>query len=221
MFRLSVLLALCATLAFGTAAFGATGSSFYGPTGLIVMPTADSLDAAEFRIFGNYWAPGGDDIVPVGAAAGLGYGLEVSGTYFSDLGDTDNSTGIVNAKWTMYKGGLVMPAIAVGALNVLDEEDNGFDLAPFAVASKSFTIPDLASVSVHAGYVAGNIESTMFGANMTLNSNVELMADYMPDFSRWSFGARYTTASGLGIQAASIDDEFTAGVFYTRSLGLW
>lgn len=227
MIRYLVALALCAVLSFGAAAYGAGGCSFFGPTGLIGMPTTDSLDTGQFRVFANYLTRDDYDETPYGVNVGLGYGIEIGATQIHET-DVDDNINIVNVKWTAYKGGLVMPAVAVGAINALDNEDflgtiitpsPVGEIMPFVVAGKSLTIPDLGSLSVHAGYIAGTLDRPMFGAQLGLSSNLEIIAEYIPDFTELSFGARYTTASGLGIQAASLDGDFTGGIFYTH--GIW
>lgn len=228
MIRYSIALALCATLVLGAAAFGSQGASFFGPTGLIGMPTADSLGMGQFRVFANYLTKNAYDEAPYGVNVGLGYGLEVGATQIHETGTNGGNTNIINVKYTAFKGNLVMPAVAVGAINVAENKDflGSFinagttgKIEPFAVASKSFKVPGVADFSLHAGYIGGNLDRAMYGASMSISPKIELIADFIPNFSKFSIGARYNLPSGFGVQAASIDGDFNAGIAYTRALG--
>jgi hypothetical protein len=209
--------ALCALLGLGAAAYAGTGTSFYGPTGLIIMPTAETLGLGEANVFTNFASVDSADITPYGVNAGLGFGLEVGGTdtHVSNGGDAD---GFINAKWKAYDGNLVMPAVAVGAFNVTSNDGFTGDIAPYIVATKSLTIPSLATLSVSAGYLAGDVDKAMFGAKLGLTSKVDLIADYVPDLTDLSIAARYNMPSGFSLQAGAIDGDFTAGFTYTRAL---
>ncbi len=215
MIRFCLALVLCALLAVTA---NAAGQSFYGPTGLLFVPTAETLGMGEASIFANLLSVDHREMTQYGVNAGLGYGLEVGWTEVHMSGNGDVG-GMLNAKWDVYKGNLVAPAIAIGAMNLTNSGDISGDIQPYFVATKSFTLPNLASLSVAAGYWAGTVDKAMFGAKLGLASNIELVADYIPDMTDLSVGARYNAPSGLCVQAGVTDGNFVGGVSYTRALG--
>lgn len=222
-----IALALCVLLALGTAASVSAGASFFGPSGYISMPTTDALSMGQVQAFANYISTDDANQAPVGVNVGLGMGFELGVTQIHQSGSPDSNNAIINAKYVVSGGNLVMPQIAVGATNIANNDNFLGSLIkhsitgetnPYVVMGKSLTLPGGAGVSVNAGYMAGNVNKGMFGASLSLSPKIEFMADYIGDVSKLSVGLRYQTNSGLGIQAASIDGEIAAGVMYTRAL---
>lgn len=218
--------ALCALLAIGAVASATAGSSFFGPSGLIAVPTADTLSMGEFEAFANYSFRDGYDEAPVGANVGLGFGLEVGATRIHETGANGGDEVILNAKYVAFKGNLIMPKIAVGAINIGNNKDflgtfisaEEGEINPYVVATKSVDLPGGGSVSLSAGYIAGSLDRGMYGARVSLSPKVDLMADYVGNWSKLSFGVRYHGDSGLGVQAGYIDGHFSGGIAFTKAL---
>lgn len=210
----------------GTAVSATAGSSFFGPSGLISIPTTETLGMGEFHAFANYTFRDGYDEAPVGVNVGLGFGLEVGATRIHETGSNSGNEVILNAKYVAFKGNLVMPQIAVGAINLANNKDflgtfisvEEGEINPYVVASKSVALPGGASVSLSAGYIAGSLDRGMYGASLSLSPKLTLMADYVDNWSKLSFGARYQTDSGLGLQASLIDGNFAGGISYTAAV---
>ena len=79
-------------------------------------------------------------------------------------------------------------------------------------------LPGGGAVSLSAGYIAGSLDRGMYGASVSLSPRVTFMADYVGNWSKLSFGARYQADSGLGLQAAYIDGHFSGGIAFTKAL---
>lgn len=218
--------ALCALLALGAAASVSAGASFFGPSGLITMPTAETLGTLRFQAFANYVTRDGSDESCYGLNVGIIRGIELGVTQVHETGASGGNEAIVNAKWTAFAGNLVMPSVVVGAINIANNTNflGSFidspvgKVNPYIVAGKTIGLPGGTGVSLNAGYIAGSVNSAMYGARVSLSPKIELMADYISDFSQLSFGARYRSDSGLGLQLASIDGNFSAGITFTRGL---
>lgn len=218
--------ALCALLALGAAASVSAGASFFGPTGLITMPTTDTLGMGEAQVFANFVTRDGSDLLPYGANVGLGAGIELGITEVHETGASGGNEAIINAKWKAFQGNLVMPSVAIGAINIANNNDflgsftdtSGGEVNPYIVVGKTLGLTGGRGVSLNVGYIGGSIMSTMYGGRVSLSPKVELMADYVPNWSQLSVGARYKTDSGLGLQLASIDGNFAAGITFTKSI---
>lgn len=222
MTKLYCVLALCALLAASATA----GTSFFGPSGLITMPTPDTLSLGEVQAFANYITRDDSNEAPVGVNVGLGFGIEVGATRVHETGAMGGDEVIINAKYVAFGGNMLLPKVAVGAINAAGNKDflgsfidtSEGEINPYIVAGKSINLPGGGSLSLSAGYIAGSLNKGMYGGSVSLTPNVQLMADYVPSWSALSIGARYHSNSGLGIQAAFIDGEFATGIMCTRSL---
>ena len=200
------------------------GTSFFGPSGLPVMPTTETLGQGQFQLFANYIDRGEYSESPVGLNVGLGFGMEVGVASIHETGDFGGTTAIVNAKWTVLRETLVRPAVAVGAINATGNDEFTGTLiitkeagkaAPYFVLSKKLALPgtDLA-ISGSAGYVGGNLNGLMLGASANLSSKLEVMADYIDNYSELSLGARYQATDALSVNVNMIDGDLALGASY-------
>ena len=139
------------------------------PTGLNMMPTAESLGMAETRVEvesaggGKMYVPRGDTLY--GSQVGALLGVEAGIDQVSGPGTR------YNAKWVFKGDGLILPALAVGVQNVSSNTKSDV----YAVATKSLVPGGL--VKLHAGVMRSEGEDyTMLGASFRLGP-IQVKAD--------------------------------------------
>ncbi len=204
----------------------AAAPTFFGPTGLIVMPTAESLAPGQVQIFANHISRDDAKDTAYGGNVGLGHGLEIGATASNETGPNVDTEYILNAKWTAIAETDAMPAIAIGGINLLANDDfrgtfitkpGKSEADPYIVLSKKLPGSKYA-VSGHAGYIGGSIAGIMLGGGARVTPNLDVMADWIDNFTGFSFGARYQPTNDLGLSASIIDGDFAAGISYSFGL---
>ncbi len=190
--------------------------SLFGPTGLIVIPTADVVGMAGVN---GQWAhisfDGGDEDI-ISANVGPLPKLEIGAAHVDvdfDFGGEGSET-IGNAKYQILVPPLIDTAIAIGAIDITDE----IDVSPYIVLTHTVgagLIPAQSGISnlkVHAGVGGGMLSGLFLGAQVTVAQQVELMAEY--DTENLNIGARIMPTSWLVLTAAGLDgfDDFALAV---------
>lgn len=139
--------------------------AFSVPTGLNMIPTAESLPKAKSSLTyetqgtGKLYVPDGSTIY--GTEIGAVFGFEGGIDQVSDKGP------VLNAKWVFRSEGLLFPAMAVGVQNVHSGDKSQY----YAVATKSLLPKDL--LKAHAGLMRLEGDTVvMFGASATLGALV-------------------------------------------------
>lgn len=205
--------ALVAALVLTVAGAVAAAPSFFGPTGLIVMPTADAMGLGQANAFVSYLDWGADDELVYGANAGIGFGVELGVAQVDDSNVSGSET-ILNAKWNFLKETLVTPGVAVGAINLTGNDDFSGSIAtadegkidPYIVVSKKVDMPSTTySVAAHLGYVGGNIDEVMIGGSLQITPDLSIAADFIDGYSDFSIGARYRPFDRMLVGVGSID----------------
>lgn len=229
------------TLAIFQSAVGAAfaAPSFYGPTGLIVMPTARAVGARQYSVFATradnespiLGAPGYRDEIPgplqcvnMGLNYGMGGRLELGATAVSlaprvSLGDPSPGNSrtevIFNAKLVLLAETAEHLALAVGALNLASNRDFGA-LDPYVVLSKTLGAKSSPrALTGHLGYIGGDIRRIMLGSSYGLTPRITLLADWVRDNPGLSCGARYTAGGNLFMDVASIGGQFGVSASYS------
>lgn len=207
-------------------AISAGAASFLGPTGLVVMPTAESLDQWQIQVFANHVGRDDCEANPIGGNMGLGHGIEVGITQSSETGINSDNELILNAKWTALQETGETPAVAVGGINLMPNDDfrGTYITRPgesepnlYLVLSKKLSA-DERPVAVHAGYIGGSIRAAMLGISAQASPGLDLMADWVDGFTELSFGARYRATDDLGIDVSLIDGDLAIGTAYAFTL---
>lgn len=231
---------LCATLVLGCIGAAGAAPTVYGPTGLINMPTAQSLSLYQSNVFVNYMKSEKGDLTTkqtnYGVNVGLGNGLEVGATaihqnhewpYENKTVSDSNTKAMLNAKWNFLTESVEKPGAAIGIMNVTGEKDIAnlmgdeakSKAAPYIVFSKSMVMPETDyAVSGHIGYIAGSLDNVMVGASAVVNPKLTIMADYINDMSDFSIGARYVPSENIRVDAASVDGQMMVGISYSKQL---
>lgn len=188
-------------MAFAAPLFAA--STIYGPTGLITVPTADSLRYKEFYFGFDYLLANQED--------------QDSYFYKSNLGTFENvEIGVVggkvptegvflNVKYYLMSDNSRLPlSIALGLQNLASNSDTSF----YMVASKKFRVDWAGHIGFKAEFDSEElIPSIMGGTNYILNDQLELLADASGDGRVYTFNAaiQFYLLPSLMLRAAAID----------------
>lgn len=194
-----------------------SGAVLSAPTGLSLMPTAETVPVGTTRF--DYETNGGGKLfVPVGSEL-LGTQFALTNSIEGGIDRVTDSGTRYNAKWVILPEGAIMPAIAVGAQNV----GSGSHTDYYAVASKS-VLPG-GRVKVHAGLLrAEEDDVTMLGASARFGP-ISLMVDRLDGSPRdgQAYGISYQfgtlTFRGTRYDYADISDTTTLMVSYTYRSG--
>jgi hypothetical protein len=199
----------------GVAAWAAP--SFQGYSGLVNIPTADSLDAGEYNVAG--FLAEGDKNSALGAAnVGLLAGLEMGAAYEKKEGEPGKT--LINGKFNFMSEGIVRPELAVGVADISDR----LDLSPYFVMSKSLTGPlnvlhkEIINPRLHLGVGSGRFDGVFGGVSVGIGKIASLMAEY--DSKQMNAGLRFAVSPGLQLHAAGLDDfkHFAVGLSYNKRL---
>ena len=144
------LLAFLLTTAAVIAAPSTTGS-----TGMIRLPTADSMRLGQFSAGYFYWNEHGSGVL----AVGLPRGVEVSAAVRRNAGDTD--TAIYNVKFNLNQEALLYPAVAIGVEDIDGRERRSV----YAVLSKALPY----GFRIHIGTGTGRFEGMFASLEKVLN----------------------------------------------------
>jgi len=199
--KTAALFALCALIALVSTAFPAAASpSLFGPTGLLLTPTADTPGPMEVQL-GGWFA--NDLANSISATSGEGSGLEATAGWV-DL-DDEGSEEVFSTKWRFRQDSLTQPSFAVGLIDITDQ----FDMTPYVVVQKGFHLGGN-GVMATAGYAQpGTLLNGFFaGAELTLGGKYRALAEY--DGDDVNAGVRFPLSKRIEITAGMIRDDFAA-----------
>ena len=208
---LAVVLA-AALIAMGLGAATAA-PSFFGYTGLMVVPTSETLDKGEYNLGAMTLNldEGADSNVYL-ANMGLADSFEVGFARFKPEGE--NGETLINAKYMFRNETEHNPAMAVGVIDLTDETDT----STYVVLSKSISGPmktalgEVTSPRIHLGVGGGRLDGIFGGVSATLGERFTLMAEY--DSRDINFGARLAIMPEIRIHAALLNGE-DVGIGFT------
>jgi hypothetical protein len=185
------------------AAVAAADPSLIGPTGLVTVPTADTLGLLQWNVgASNAWTDSGPDESAIYANLGLLPRLEV-GFARLEPEDADAET-VLNAKFRVISlPGKV--SLAVGAIDLTDQIDRSVyavvshDLGAGIVSPKGqFTRPQL-----HVGVGGGQFDGIFGGVSVTVGGKANVMAEY--DGEDMNVGVRWPIIPKVLVTAAALD----------------
>lgn len=193
---------------FALALLGASAAlaapSFLGPTGLVLIPTADAL-AADEMAFNCYGVEGGSDTAYL-FNYGIRENLEVGFTRF-----TDRKT-VVNAKYNFQPEEGHRAGVAMGVVDLTDQINSSL----YVVASKKFAVsaPGITNLRLHAGLASGGVTNTdvpldgfFGGLSIDISSRVVLMAEH--DGTHFNFGVSGLLGKGVQVNVGAIGEDLT------------
>lgn len=208
--RLLLGVAVFALMIGGAAAYA--DPSLLGPTGLVTVPTAETLGLLQWNVGGaNVWADSGPDESVVYANIGLLPRLEIG---FSRIEPEDgDAETLLNAKLRIV-GLPGKVTLAVGAVDLTDQIDQSayvvltHDLGAGIISPKGqFTKPQ-----VHVGVGGGQFDGIFGGVSLTLSGKTDVMAEY--DGENVNVGARWPIIPKVSLTAAALDgfDDLALGL---------
>ena len=177
--------------------------SFRGYTGLMIIPTADSLDASEWNA-GVSSEDVSDDLNNIYANYGISNGLEV-GINAHESVDSDDRDTIFNGKYRFADETNARPAIAAGIIDLTGEDET----TVYIVASKSLNTPlgtyegEIINPRIHIGFGGGQFDSIFLGLSTYLGNRVQVMGEWDSEF--WHAGANWRITRGLALQAGFLE----------------
>jgi hypothetical protein len=188
------------------------GPSLVGPTGLLLVPTADVLGMSQWNAGGSaVWRDNDADVTVLYANVGLLPRLEV-GFSHEDVRGAETET-VVNAKYHV----LGLPAqvsVAVGGMDLTDQ----IDRSAYAVASHDLGAGILnprgllTNPRVHAGVGSGRFDDIFAGFSVTVSDRAHVLAEY--DGDDVNLGVRWPVLEKVEVTAALVNgiDDFAAGL---------
>jgi hypothetical protein len=196
-------------------AWAGSGPSFFGQTGLLVIPTADSLTQQSWSVHVH----GMNHLATYGANYGLAKGLEVGVSGFSPQhGDTK---AVINAKYNFLLETAKVPGISVGGVDIADQLD--LKAGIYVVASKSLSSylgGPLAKYNLrgHIGYGSNGIfnDDVFGGVDLQVTQNVQAIAEWIN--GDLNAGARLGLGKGIRVDLGSYDGRFGGGVSFATLL---
>ena len=188
--------------------------SLSGATGMIRIPTADTLRPGQFSAGYFYW----QDHSTAVATVGLPVGMEVSAAAPWHKGVSGAWT--VNAKIGLAQEGLLLPAIAVGVEDFGEQTQRSY----YAAVSKALPF----GFRIHVGAGTGRFKG-MFGAMEKVLNPTSLRQKKHSGFpvtslivemdgKKMNYGARLRLAQGLRLDTGWLGQEQRVylGLTYTN-----
>jgi len=212
--RMVLVVALVSLLACATAA-GAS-PSLLGPTGLILIPTAETTGMGGFSLgAAAVQMEEGNDASFLYGNVGLPAGLEVGATREKVEG-ADAET-LVNAKLAFFRPPLGDLTLAAGMIDVTDQ----IDRSPYVVLTHTLGAGVMTSVGpvalpqIHVGVGGGMVDGLFAGVSTTISRKVGVMAEY--DGEQFNFGARVPLAANAEATVAALDglENLAAGISFS------
>ena len=190
--------------------------SLLGPTGLVLIPSADTLGMTEFDIgVSGIRANEGANQTIIYANAGILPGLEVG--LSNDKLEHQDSEMLVNAKLRLFRPPLGRIALSAGMIDITDQIDRtSYIVLSHAVGAGIVTrVGPMTLPQIHIGIGNGRLDGVFGGVSTVVGRRVEVMAEY--DGSRVNVGARVPLALRFSATVAALDgfEDFAAGVSFS------
>jgi hypothetical protein len=193
--------------------------SLFGPTGDLVIPTADTLAQNTWNAHVHAVDVSGTTETTFGASYGLAKQLEagITGIHIKGLG----TKALINAKYTVLPETAKVPGIAIGGLDMAAQIGN--DPGVYVVASKSLSSllgGQMAKYNLrgHVGYGANNVfnDDIFGGVDLTVTPKIQVMAEWLN--GDLFAGARFGISSGVRAELGSYDGDIGGGLSYAAAL---
>ena len=183
--------------------------AYFGYTGLMLTPTADTLKTSGFDFGAVFLNNDNNNTTFLSANIGLLESLEVGAALISP--EHGDSQGIINAKFGLMKETMATPALAIGVSDLTDR----FDSTPYIVASKALGLKgeSVWAPRLHVGVGGGHLDGLFAGLSATVNDQMQLMVEY--DTDDVNFGLQYAATDNLRLHAGLLGgDNLGLGMSY-------
>ncbi|UCC67433.1 MAG: hypothetical protein JSV79_09895 [Armatimonadota bacterium] len=193
--------------------------SFRGYTGLVAVPTADTLDEGDYNaaIFTLDLEEGVDSNV-FAANLGLAEALEIGFAHF----DPERGSGetFINAKYRFAPETAERPAFAAGVVDFTDEVDT----TVYIVITRSLAEPyqmdldQIVAPQLHLGIGGGQFDGLFAGLSAVVGERLTIMIEY--DSDDINLGANLPLNDEFIAHFAILDafDDIGLGISYNKSL---
>lgn len=212
-FPICVTLLAAILLSTGTMA---AAPSFFGYTGLIVIPTTDALSKGEYSAGGfAIDLESGVDSNVYAANLGVAESTEIGFARIKPDGASGETS--VNAKHAFQQETETRPAIAAGIIDITGEtESTVYIVLSKAVREQNrIKYGEITAPRVYVGAGGGQLDGFFGGLSASLGDRLLLMAEY--DSSNVNFGARLAVSEEIRVHAAVLDgDDVALGASFTK-----
>lgn len=214
------LLFLQAALLFSSACAIWAAPSFRGYTGLVKVPSANTLDAGEYSF--GVMTEATDELQANDALAmyGIGGQIELGVDSFQPHGSSERKT-LLNAKYRFSPDSDSKSGYAIGIIDAADEvQQTGYIVATKAIVRRTSIFANVvSSVRGHIGLGVGGLNGMFAGLSVFAGNRVVFSAEW--DSKDVNLGFRLTPIRGLRLHAAVMDvgnkQDLGTGISYTRT----
>lgn len=189
---------------FVAAAPAGAAPNWLGPTGLLLIPTADALNTRDFNVAFHHVS---DKANIVAGNVGVARGLEVGGLYYSPIHRGDDEV-TAQVKYRIVPKTLLPLSLAVGWWDPFDQVNS----TPYGVATLSVGDVSGFPLRVHVGGGGGIYDNVFAGADLNLATNLLTMLEY--DGTDINGGIRWGLPMGFRVDAGFVSKEFGIGASY-------
>ena len=210
---------LIGALGLALAGRASAAPSLFGPTGDLVIPTADTLGQNAWNAHAHALDASGNTETTFGASYGLAKQLEfgITGFHVKGIG----TKALINAKYTVLPETAKVPGLAVGGLDMTAQI--GSDPGIYVVASKSLSSllgGQLTKYNLrgHIGYGAKSVfnDDIFGGVDLQVTPKIQAMVEWLN--GDLFAGGRLGISSGVRAELGSYDGHIGGGVSYAASL---
>jgi hypothetical protein len=194
----------------GTRTYLTGANSLFGPTGLIVIPTAYSIENNTFAVSGSY----GKDIRGPAANFGILQYIEIGGAFIDREGASNKA--IANGKVTILPQNFRNFELGIGVIDAFDATERTL----YLVGSADFIPPNIADpiegstavgLKVHAGLGTGMFSEEPFaGAELLFGNKISVIGEW--DTKNVNGAIRYSPNDHIRIQAGFMKTNLFFGI---------
>lgn len=190
--------------------------SWYGNSGLIVTPTAETLPLLKASAGWHRVNVDPDHLNVATLNVGVLPGLEIGGARVDTSGS--DSEEIINAKYALpmstWMKNPLLPEVAIGGWDLSDKLDRTY----YVVVSKGVDLPTVGSLGFHLGYArnesnTGAMDGVFGGAQFSAFKYTTVMAEY--DGDAFNAALRYCPRPRFGLEVGTLDGDLGFGLTYT------
>ena len=210
---------VCVAFLFGAAYVASASPSFRGYTGLVKIPTAQTLDRGEFSFGVTTENTANAD--PDNAFATYSPRDDVEIGIDSYLPpETKTRQTLFNAKYRFLPGNEKTPGVAIGLIDFTNElQGTAYAVATKSLFRRASIFNSFISVRGNAGLGVGDINGFFAGLSVYAGNRVMFSAEW--DSEDVNIGFRFTPVKGFRLHAAMFDvgnlDQFGIGMSFTKT----
>lgn len=203
---------------FGSVA--AADPSLLGPTGLLNVPTAETLNSRDYNFFANHWG-GPNSLNRYGGNFGMGStrGVEIGATIHDP--ETGEARTVLNAKFQLQAGTSKGTVIAAGIIDAFQEIDNnrtGYlsitkEMGQSTTSRLGLRRPtNYITVGIGSRRGGEVLDGLFAGISFGIDEDFRLLVEH--DAEDLNLGLRFAPDPRFRIDFGQVNGETTFGVSY-------